>query len=217
LNRNRITFPCGDISLEGAWHLPEGKSPFPAVIVCHPHPLYGGNMSNNVVFAICRALVSRSIAAFRFNFRGAGNSGGKFGGGIAEQADVVAALDFVSSTPDIDGRKIGLAGYSFGGGVALPVALQNKQVSLLALVSPALSGPGGEQLQQYTRPRLLIIGDADTVILSEELRRHIRDAADSEQYQIISGADHFWRGYEDDVARKVSQFFADGFNETQSS
>jgi len=170
-------------------------------------------MTNNVVLAICQALASRSIAAFRFNFRGAGNSEGAFGEGIAEQEDVKAALAFVLSTPDIDGRKIGLAGYSFGGGVALPAALQNKQVSLMALVSPALSGSGWEQLQQYTRSKLLIIGDADSVILSEELRQHIGDAADSEQYQIISGADHFWRGHEDEVARRVSQFFTAGFNQ----
>jgi alpha/beta superfamily hydrolase len=174
-------------------------------------------MLNNVVLAICRALVSRSIAAFRFNFRGAGNSGGTFGEGTAEQEDVKAALDFVSSAPEINGRKIGLAGYSFGGGVALPIALQDERVNLLALVSPALSGSGREQLQQYTRPKLLIIGDADSVILSEELRRHIRDTADSGQYQIIPGADHFWVGYEDEVAQKVSRFFTAGFNQGQSS
>ena len=170
-------------------------------------------MSNNVVFAICRALVSQSIAAFRFNFRGAGNSGGKFGGGIAEQADTKAALDFVSSAPKIDDEKIGLVGYSFGGGVALPVALEDERVNLLTLVAPALSGSGWEQLQQYTRPKLLVIGEADSVVLSEELRQHIKDAADPGQYQIIPGADHFWTGYENELAQKVSQFFTDGFNQ----
>ena len=122
MNSVHVDFPCGDITLEGEWHLPQGKGPFPAVVVCHPHSLYGGNMSNNVVVAICQSLLQNSVAAFRFNFRGVGKSDGTFGGGTAEQQDVSAALDFASSTPNIDPVRIGLAGYSFGGSVALPVA-----------------------------------------------------------------------------------------------
>ncbi len=63
----QAAFPCGDMVLEGAWHLPDGAGKFPAVVVCHPHPLYGGDMWNNVVIAICGALPQKSIAAFRFN------------------------------------------------------------------------------------------------------------------------------------------------------
>ena len=84
MNSARVSFPCGDIVLEGEWHLPRGKPPFPVIVVCHPHPLHGGDMHNNVVITICRELPRNSIAAFRFNFRGVGNSGGSFGEGIAE-------------------------------------------------------------------------------------------------------------------------------------
>ena len=122
MKRVHISFPAGDITLEGVWHLPESSGPLPAVIVCHPHSLYGGNMSNNIVFGVCQALALNEIAALRFNFRGVGKSGGEFGGGAAEQEDVRAALDLVLSTPNIDPERIGLAGYSFGGGVALAVA-----------------------------------------------------------------------------------------------
>ena len=142
MTSTRARFPCGDITLEGEWHFPQGNGPFPAVVVCHPHPLFGGDMLNNVVVAICQALSRQSIAAFRFNFRGVGNSGGAFGRGIAEQEDVKAALAFVLSNPDIDAGRIGLVGYSFGASVALPVALQDERLGLLALVSPALSDSG---------------------------------------------------------------------------
>ncbi len=206
-------FPCGDITLEGEWHLPQGKGPFPAVIVCHPHSLYGGNMQNNVVLAICEALPRHSVAAFRFNFRGVGQSSGTFGEGIAEQEDVKSALAFISSTPEIDPTRIGLAGYSFGGGVALPVALQDERVSLLALVSPALSDPGWEQLKEYFRPKFVIVGDADFVISPDRFQQLIKDVPDPTQYQLVSGADHFWWGHEDEIARKLAQFFVAGFNE----
>jgi len=212
LSRVHITFPCADISLEGVWHFPEGTDPFPAVIVCHPHPLYGGNMSNNIVFAICQALAQQSIAALRFNFRGVRKSGGEFGEGIAEQEDVRAALALVSSTPNIDQKRIGLAGYSFGAMVATPVAVQDERVKLLALVSPALSDSGWEQLKGYTKPKFLIAGDNDFVIPEQQLWQQVKDIPEPKQCQIIPGADHFWAGFEEEVAQRVTQFCADGFS-----
>lgn len=211
MSRLHITIPCADILLEGVWHFPEGTGTFPAVIVCHPHPLYGGSMSSNVVFAICQALAQRSIAALRFNFRGVGKSGGKYGEGIAEQEDVRAALAFALSTPSIDRNKIGLAGYSFGTMVAVPVAVQDERVRLLALVSPALSDSGWEELKTYTKPKLLIAGGNDFVIPERKFRQEVKDIPEPRQCQIIAGADHFWTGFEGEVARRVAEFFAGGF------
>jgi hypothetical protein len=212
LSRVHITFPYADITLEGVWHFPEGTGPFPAVIVCHPHPLYGGNMSSNVVFGICQALAQQSIAALRFNFRGVGKSGGKFGEGIAEQEDVKAALAFVLSTPNIDQKKVGLAGYSFGTMVATPVAIQDERVKLLALVSPALPDSGWGQLKTYTKPKFLIAGEHDFVIPEQKFWEQVKDIPEPKQCQIIPRADHFWAGFEEEVAQRVSRFFADGFS-----
>jgi alpha/beta superfamily hydrolase len=211
LSRVHITFPCADIKLEGVWHFPEETGPFPAVIVCHPHPLYGGNMSSNVVFGICQALTQQSIAALRFNFRGVGKSGGEFGEGIAEQEDVKAALAFALSTPNIDHKKIGLAGYSFGTMVATPVAVQDERVKLLALVSPALTDSGWEQLKKYNKPKLFILGDNDFVIPEPQFWEKVKDIPEPKQCQIVAGADHFWAGFEAEVAQRVAKFFAEGF------
>jgi len=208
LSREHTTIP-GDISLEAVWHFPEANAPWPAVVVCHPHPLYGGNMSSNVVFAICQALAERSIAALRFNFRGVGKSEGEFGEGIGEQEDVKAALDFATARDDIDRERIGLAGYSFGGGVALPVAVRDERVKMLALVSPALAEGGWEELERYAKPKFVIVGENDFVIPREKFLKLAGDRP--QQYQVIAGADHFWGGYEAEVAEKVSRFFGEGF------
>ena len=212
MKRSHVTFPCGDIQLEGAWHLPEATSTLAAVVVCHPHPLYGGSMSNNVVRAICQTLAQRSIAALRFNFRGVGQSEGTFGNGIAEQEDVSAALSFVLSDPDIDQNKVGLAGYSFGAGVAAPVAIQDSRVKLLALVSPALSDSAWEQLKDYKVPKLLVSGQHDFVIPAAQFQQHLKDIAEPRQGELISGVDHFWQGHEDELAQKVARFFVAGFS-----
>ncbi len=206
-------FPCGDITLEGEWLLPDGEGSFPGVVVCHPYPPGGGNMVNSVVAAICQALVRQSLAAFRFNFRGVGNSEGSFGEGIAEREDVKAALDFAMSTTGIDTRRIGLAGYSFGAMVALPVALQDERVSLLALVSAPLRDSNCEELKEYGKPKLYVIGDSDQMIPLERVQQQIKGVLGPEQYQVIKGADHFMGGYEGEVGQTVSRFFAAGFNQ----
>jgi alpha/beta superfamily hydrolase len=212
LRREHTTIPCGDISLEAVWHFPDSKGPWPAVVVCHPHPLYGGTMSSNVVFGICQALAERDIAALRFNFRGVGKSQGEFGEGIGEQEDVKAALDFALAREDINKERIGLAGYSFGGGVALPIALSDERVKRLALVSPALAEGGWEELEKYDKPKFVIVGENDFVMPRERFLKYAGDRP--EQYQVIAGADHFWGSYEKEVAEKVSRFFREGFGLT---
>ncbi len=207
----KVSFRCNDILLEGELLLPGEGSLYPCIIVCHPHPLYGGDMMNNVVTAICEELNNNSIAAFRFNFRGVGNSQGSFGGGIIEQEDVKAALHHVSSESRIDIDRIGLAGYSFGGGVALPAAIHNERIKILALISPALEDSSWDQLIEYNNPKYVVFGDNDTVIPLEGFKLYMKKSNPG-QYHLISRADHFWWGYEKELARQVVKFFIDGFN-----
>jgi alpha/beta superfamily hydrolase len=206
LKRVHISFPSSKLTLEGVWHLPEGGEPFPAVIVCHPHPLYGGNMSSNIIFNICQALAESSIAALRFNFRGVGKSQGDFGGGTTEREDVKAALDFVLATENIDHERIGLAGYSFGGGVAAAVAVREERVKGLALVSPAFMY-GGESLTEYKKPKFIIIGEDDDMIAPEGVGEAVEKMPEPKRLEIIAGADHFWAGFEERVAERVTGFF----------
>jgi alpha/beta superfamily hydrolase len=85
MKKTRVSFPSGELFLEGILAIPEGAGPFPAVIICHPHPLYGGSMDNNVVYSLSETLTQASFVSFKFNFRGVGGSQGEFGQGIGEQ------------------------------------------------------------------------------------------------------------------------------------
>ena len=122
MKQSHVIFPCGNIKLEGIFFEAEGKKLVPAVVICHPHPLYGGSMHNNVTCAIAEFLTAKAISALLFNFRGVGRSEGQHGGGVAEQQDIGAALDWLQAQSTISPMKLGLAGYSFGASVALPVA-----------------------------------------------------------------------------------------------
>lgn len=204
----RVSFPSGELSLEGEWHLPPGQGPFPAVAVCHPHPLYGGSMDNNVVYSVCLALTERDIAALRFNFRGAGGSQGTYASGEGEAEDAAAALSYIASQPHVDQARLGLCGYSFGAGVALKAATHNAALKALALVSLPLEGVGVEVLRDFPGARLLVSGDADPYSPGGRLEDLLQGLPGVVEWEAVAGADHFWWGYEGVLGSRIARFFA---------
>jgi len=206
-----VRFSASGVVLEGIFEKPKGEAPFPAVVVCHPHPLYGGDMYNNVVSVICQALAQESIATLRFNFRGVGRSEGNHEEGVGEQDDVGAALDFLQSSDGVDKRRLGLAGYSFGTRVVMPVALRDSRVRAVALVSPFLEDADWQRLKTYGVPKVFICGSEDSFISPHKVKRLVGEAAPPSECEMVTGADHFWCGFEAKIGRKVSDFFKAAF------
>lgn len=215
VGQERVRFAAAGLWLEGMIHRPAGAAPHPAVAVCHPHPLHGGDMESSVVVSICEDLAQASIIALRFNFRGVGRSEGGYAEGIGEQDDVVAALDHLRSSKRVDPARIGLVGYSFGTRVALPVALRNKAVKAVALVSPFATDEDWDSARNSSIPRLFLCGSDDQHISCHRVQRLAGDLDGPSRCEIVSGADHFWWGYEGQVARKVAKFFSAVFQVPQ--
>jgi alpha/beta superfamily hydrolase len=207
MKQARVSFPSGELFLEGILAIPEGAGPFPAVIVCHPHPLYGGSMDNNVVYSLFEALTQASLASLKFNFRGVGGSQGEFGQGIGEQEDVEAAISFISTVKGVNSKRIGLAGYSAGAGFALPVGLNDVRIKALAAVSPPLSMFDFDFLKVCPKPKLLISGGRDNFTSADQFLEFCQNLPEPKEYESIEGADHFWWGYESGLAAKVTAFF----------
>lgn len=207
MKKTRVSFPSGGLLLEGILAIPEGAGPFPAVIVCHPHPLYGGSMDNNVVYNLSETLTQASLASFKFNFRGVGGSQGEFGQGIGEQEDVEAAISFISTVKELDSQRIGLAGYSAGAGFALPVGFKDARIKALAAVSPPLPMFDFDFLKGCPKPKLFISGSRDDFMPIDQFLEFCQNLPEPKECETIEGADHFWWGYESHLAAKVTAFF----------
>ena len=200
---------AGDVELEAALHVPDGATgPVPGVVVCHPHPQYGGDMENNVVMTVVDALVERGIAALRFNLRGTGRSGGRHEGGRGERDDVRAALALAAARPEVDGARVGLAGYSFGALMAASVA--GPSLPALALIAPPLAVGSGlpPELSGYGHPLLLLAGDDDPFCPATALCDTGHALGELAEARVVPGADHSWFGYEPELERLVGGFFA---------
>ncbi len=82
----------GPERLEGVLHEGAGIG---GAVICHPHPLYGGSMWNDVVDAMEEGFSKAGFTTLRFNFRGVGSSTGRYDGGVGETEDLVAACQFL--------------------------------------------------------------------------------------------------------------------------
>jgi len=202
-----VTFKSGELVLEGVLNIPESKGPFPAVIICHPHPLYGGSMDNNVVNSLEAAISQASLVSLKFNFRGVGRSQGVYCNGIGEQEDVGVAISFVSTLDGVDPRRIGLAGYSAGAAFGLPVACADNRVKALAGVSPPLRMFDFGFLKNCLKPKFIISGSNDDFTIASSFIQFSQSLPQPVEYEIVEGAAHFWWGYESELARKVTDFF----------
>jgi len=173
------------------------------MIVCHPHPQYGGDMHNNVVDALCAAAIENGIAALRFNFRGTGNSEGRYDNGIGEQDDVRAALAYLRELPGVDSQRIALAGYSFGAGVAVRVASDPDLRAFIGVSLPTMMPLEGVILGC---PALFVSGDEDEYSDADDLTEFVRSLGAQAELRLLPGLGHFWFGVERDLKEIVAPF-----------
>ena len=111
MRQSAVSFKVQGLSFEGVVaQQEEHNGSMPGVVICHPHPLYGGNMDNNVVLSLSFALAQEGFVTLRFNFRGVGNSEGEHTKGELEKQEALGALELLKAWPGVDSRRIGLAG-----------------------------------------------------------------------------------------------------------
>ncbi len=192
-------------SLEALLHAPEGDPPFPGIVICHPHPQFGGEMHNNVVGALVRASLGEGVAALRFNFRGVGESEGSYDAGNGEQDDARAAMHFLRSQPEINSDRVALGGYSFGSTVAINVASGRDDLSaLIAVSSPTARGPKVEV--HLKAPALFVTGDRDEYVDHNMLLEYRGQLGNDVTVEVLEGVDHFWWGSDGRLMEIVSAF-----------
>ena len=171
-------------------------------VVCHPHPLYGGNMDNKVVWALSRAFQQRGAPVIRFNFRGVGASAGSYDEARGETLDALAVIAY--------GRErwpqaaLWLAGFSFGGVVALRAAHQG-HAALLVTVAPGITKIDPGPVVPGC-PWLIVQGDADDVVPAQVVIPWARQLAAAPPLTVIPGAGHFFHGRINELRAAVVAF-----------
>lgn len=178
----------------------ELQDPAGIAVICHPLTTGGGTLHNKVVFRAARGLEAANVATLRFNFRGAGASGGKFEGGEGEQEDVAAAIDWARKKHP--GKKLFVGGFSFGAWVSSRVACEMAEVDALFFIGTPVNKYDFGHLRNCERPMLFIHGTQDEhgdVAKVDKLVQSIRNA----ESVTITGADHFFTKQLDGVEETI--------------
>ena len=200
MTEEKVFFQAGDVKIEGLVHNATGEK---GVVVTHPHPLYGGDMHNNVVETILQAYGDKGYTTLRFNFRGMGQSEGSYDEGIGEQEDVRAALAYLGG---MGKTSIDLAGYSFGVWVNALGLKGFDQARRTVMVSPPVNFLDFSFLYYSEKIQLVIAASQDDIGPPDMIKEMIPVWNPEARFEIIQGADHFYWGKNGDIKRIIHEF-----------
>ncbi|MGD9064370.1 MAG: alpha/beta hydrolase, partial [Desulfobacterales bacterium] len=153
------------------------------VVITHPHPLYGGNMDNNVVDAIGRVYRQNGYTSLRFNFRGVGNSQGSHDNGIGEQADVLAAVSYLA---DLGIEQIDLAGYSFGAWINALSSINEPRSANMIMISPPVAFIDFGTISDLGSLRLIVTGSLDDIAPPDLIEKCYGGWNSEAQFEVIN-------------------------------
>lgn len=180
-----IHFTSSNCRLEGRLHTGQSQ----AVVITHPHSLYGGNMHNPVVEAIAQVFQRQGYTTLRFNFRGVEGSQGRYDEGIGEQEDVRQAVAYLEQHGY---GPVELSGYSFGAWVNAHCATGHHADIRMTMVSPPTAFMDFRGVRHLPGLTLALTGSRDDIAPPDMLQRMIPLWNPEAELEVLPGADHFF-------------------------
>ncbi len=163
----------------------------PVVVISHPHPLYGGSMTNKVVHILAKTFNELGAITVRFNFRGVGQSAGEYNEGIGEAGDLVLITEQIRQWRPA--APIWLAGFSFGAYVTTRAQAKINAEKIL-LVAPPVSMYPFAELDEITVPWVVIQGGQDEVIDAGAVKNWVAARPNPPALIWMEDAGHFFHG-----------------------
>ena len=192
-----IEGPAG--KLEAALRVAD--EPRGAVVLAHPHPLYGGTLHNPVIFHADRELNRAGLTTLRFNFRGVEGSDGFHDDGRGEIGDVAAAAGWVAALAP--GVPLILVGYSFGSRCAIAHATADRTVAGVVAIGLPVRIWEFEDLASLGRPLSVVQGTKDEFGSIEEVALVVARAVPTGRIYEVDGASHLFPGRAKEAAARV--------------
>ncbi len=173
--------------LAGTLTVPGGSGPHPVALMITGSGAQNRNeelLGHKPFLVMADYLTRHGIAVLRVDDRGVGGSTGDMSKATSADfvGDVLAGVEFLSTQPDIDPRKIGLIGHSEGGLIAPMVAARSERVAFVVLLA-GTGVPGREVLRAQSE-----LIDVAMGMTPEEAKVETADQ-DAMLALVLSGAD----------------------------
>jgi alpha/beta superfamily hydrolase len=229
VTEERVSIEAGALRLEGALSYLQDEEPARAVLLLPPHPHFAGNLDNNVIRRLAADLAAAGIAVLRFNYRGVGESDIVLPGGgsafeywsrVEEEKlydpiveDTLAVVRYLSRAVDVDSRRISLVGYSFGAIVAGLVACRTSDVAGIVAIAPPLRRYSFDFLRGCEVPQAFFFSTNDFLYDQRDVAELRGTLGEDLRTSMVTADDHFFRGFEADLANEVLEHLQETPNE----
>ena len=202
-----IPGPAGEIEarLESQPETGSMSPPAPLAIICHPHPVYGGTMTNKVVHILAGGFKELGAHTVRFNFRGVGRSTGEFDHGVGEAGDLLAVVKWAQAR--FPASPLWLAGFSFGAWIALKSATE-LQAARLLLVAPPVDMYDFSLIPAVSMPLMVIQGGEDEVVSAAAVADWVAQRQPGARFIKIDSAGHFFHGQLNTLKNQLIEGFS---------
>lgn len=181
----------------------------PIALILHPHPEYGGTMDNKVTFALYKAFTEMGYNTLRFNFRGVGNSQGRFDEGEGGLTDAASVMDWLQAY-NPNASNCWVAGFSYGAWVSMQLLMRRPEIDGFISVSPPANMydfsflapcPVSGQILQGTKDEIVSKDSVDMLVNKLNQQKNI-----SIDYKLVEGGDHFFTNQLDTVMGTVKKY-----------
>lgn len=191
--------------LEGVVHAPLQPEHAPVIVICHPQPV-SSDMRDPLTVSLAKALAEAGMIAVRFNFRGVGKSQGAQTDGRMEPLDLAGAIDVGLAQPGANPAKLCVIGHGFGAFVALLYAPFDLRIRTVVAISLPLFRAASGFPRPFERPKLFVTGEFDEICPRHRLEPFVESQPGPKGINIITGARHLMRGYEEPATEAVVKY-----------
>jgi len=168
-----VSYKSGDETVQGIVYSPEGKGPFPAIVVIHEWWGLNDWVKQQAAKLSDQGYVTLAIDLYRGKVATTPDEAHEIMRGVPEdraKRDLHAAVEYLKSLPEVNRDRIGAIGWCMGGGYSLDVALQEPTLKVVVINYGHLA-TDSESIQKINAAVLGIFGGQDKGITPDDVKK----------------------------------------------
>jgi carboxymethylenebutenolidase len=168
-----VSYKSGEDTVHGILYTPEGKGPFPAIIVIHEWWGLNDWVKEQASKLSDQGYVALATDLYRGKVATTPDEAHEIMRGVPEdraQRDLHAAYEFLQSQPDVKKNRIGAIGWCMGGGYSLDVALQEPDLAA-DVINYGHLATDPAALKKINAPILGLFGAQDRGITPDDVKK----------------------------------------------
>ncbi len=168
-----VSYKSGNETIQGVLYTPEGKGPFPALVVIHEWWGLNDWVKEQAAKLAGEGYVTLAVDLYRGKVATTPDEAHEIMRGVPEdraKRDLHAAVEFLQSQSDVKKDRIGSIGWCMGGGYSLDVALQEPALTT-AVINYGHLAADADSIKKINASVLGIFGAQDRGIPVDDIKK----------------------------------------------